>query len=614
MRCAFSVSPVAAGFGPRVFLSVLLGFVVAGAGRAAEETLGPVIELPKFIVTDSRELPPPEAWRHAEMPGFEILSNASDKATQRLLKDFALFKQALGYAWPIPDRSSGPTLLIVCGKGGKFDAFVPDGKSSADSALASVFLRDRDHEQSAIVIDFETKTLNIAGSDTSNDAATGTDSTQISVDHNKHLYREYVRYLLSKTEPRSPAWFEEGMAQIIMAMKFDRTQIVIGQLEDPNTISAQAGAIQAMNALTAADDPDGAQIAGAPAEDLDFNAALHRKALVPMDKFFAVKHDAPEALNPLGNNRWAKQSYAFLHMCLYGRGGRFQKPFTQFIQRLGKEPASEALFKECFGMDYKKMLFELRGYIEFTDYKVVGLNAKKGESLPVPPPLVLREATQAEIGRIKGEALMMAGHKDKARAALIAPYTRGESDPPLLAALGLFDRAIGENDRARKFLDAAVAAKVVRPAAYLEQARFRYNDALAQPGAADGKFSPAQVTGVLAPLLVARTQPSPSAGIFELAADTWFRSAAIPTREELMLLTEGVQRFPTRLRLIYQTAALCGQAGLNEAAHSLVDHGLKYAPDAAGKARFAELKAALPPDTAPKPEPAAAKSPAAKAK
>ena len=62
------------------------------AARAADDAAvaaaGPVVELPKFVVTDSRELPPPESWRYATMPGFEILSNASDKATQRLLRDF----------------------------------------------------------------------------------------------------------------------------------------------------------------------------------------------------------------------------------------------------------------------------------------------------------------------------------------------------------------------------------------------------------------------------------------------------------------------------------------------------------------------------------------------
>src|SRR5581483_6449180 len=68
----------------------LLG--LAMAALRAEETTGPIIELPKFVVTDSRELPPPESWRYATIPGFEILTNASDRTTQRLIKDFELFR------------------------------------------------------------------------------------------------------------------------------------------------------------------------------------------------------------------------------------------------------------------------------------------------------------------------------------------------------------------------------------------------------------------------------------------------------------------------------------------------------------------------------------------
>ena len=33
----------------------------------------PIIELPKFEVTDSRVLPAPEKWRYAAIPGFEVL-------------------------------------------------------------------------------------------------------------------------------------------------------------------------------------------------------------------------------------------------------------------------------------------------------------------------------------------------------------------------------------------------------------------------------------------------------------------------------------------------------------------------------------------------------------
>lgn len=574
-------------------VALLLWLTLPGwsLGAQAPTTEGPVIELPKFVVSDTRELPQPEAWRYAEIPGFEILTNASDRTTRRLIKDFEMFKEALALVWPVPNRSGVPTSLILCGKGAKFDAFVPAGKSSVDRGTASLFLKNR--EQTAIVIDLASTTLSILAVDTANDAATGTDSNLIQVDHDKQLYREYVHYLLSKNEPRLPAWLEEGMAQIIMAMKVDPKYIVFGKLEDPNTVSAQAGAVAAINAIMAADDPEGIQLAGAPAEDRDFNVALQRRALVPFPKFFAVAHDAPEAINPLGNNTWAKQCYAFVHMCLYGRGKKFQKPFGNFLVRLGKEPVSEELFKQCFGMDYKKMLLELRGYIDFSDYQHQEY-VLKGAGLGDGPPLALRDATQAEVGRIKGEALALAGHKAKAKAELTAPYIRGERDPRLLAALGLYDQANDEPVRARKFIEAATAEKVVRPRAYLELARYRYNDALAKPGAGEA-FSAEQVTAVISPLMLARVQPPPMQEVYELMTDTWARGAAAPKREEIVYLVEGVRLFPGRLRMLYQVAGLSSQAGLLDVAHSLTDHGLRVSPDAKTKTMFEKLKATLPP-------------------
>src|SRR5688500_7709708 len=162
-------------------------FLVSAMAVYAQETPAAnerVIELPKFVVTDSRELPQPESWRYATIPGFEILTNASDRATQRLLRDFGMFRQALGHVWPIPQRLSQTTSLIICGKGNKFDAFLPPGNGvSVDSTLASRFLKQG--TQTAIVIDLQATTLNILNIDSSNDAATGTDSGLISVEHDK---------------------------------------------------------------------------------------------------------------------------------------------------------------------------------------------------------------------------------------------------------------------------------------------------------------------------------------------------------------------------------------------------------------------------------------------
>ena len=52
------------------------------------------------------------------------------------------------------------------------------------------------------MIDLQATTLNVLNVDGANDAATGTDSGLISVDHDKQLYREYVRYLLSQGDVR----------------------------------------------------------------------------------------------------------------------------------------------------------------------------------------------------------------------------------------------------------------------------------------------------------------------------------------------------------------------------------------------------------------------------
>jgi hypothetical protein len=588
----------------------------------------PAVELPKFVVTDNRELPPPESWRYGTMSGFEVLSNASVKGTQRLLRDFDMFRQALSLIWPMPQRISQPTALIICGKGAKFDKFipVPTGGISTDTAFASLFLKKG--TQTAIVIDLESTTLNVL--DLANDSA-GTDNSLISVEHDKQLYREYVRYLLSSNEPRLPAWFEEGLSQIIMRMQVDRRYIEFAKLEDPNTISAQAAMVAQLNELNAAsggEDGDAATLAGAPAEDRDFPAALRRRALLPLQKFFEVQHGSPEATNTLGNNRWGKQAYAFVHMCLYGYKGKYQKQFMTFLQRSAREPVTETMFKECFRfskgkakdgtetfreMSYKDMLMELRSYCDFTVYEAKLFKATGKEDLVIPPkPLELRDATQSEVGRIKGEALVLGGHDKPARTELIAPYLRGERDADLLAALGLYERAHDEPERGRKFLEAAFtgASRTKRPDAGLELARLRYADALAKPAGAGGRLSAAQTTAILEPLLAVRQSPPHMPALYDLVADTWSRSEATPKLDDTKVMIDGAMLFPTRMKLVFVAAGFAAQVNEVQAAHALADHGIKYAPEGPARKRFEDLKATFPP--AP-PAPPAASAPPGKA-
>lgn len=68
------------------------------------------------------------------------------------------------------------------------------------------------------------------------------------------------------------------------------------------------------------------------------------------------------------------------------------------------------MFRSCFGIGYAQMGRELRSYVPGAAYTSPEWNLRKGGAgFPkyVEPPL--REATQAEVGRIRGETRLMAG-------------------------------------------------------------------------------------------------------------------------------------------------------------------------------------------------------------
>jgi hypothetical protein len=525
------------------------------------------IELPAYTVTDSRELPPPEHWSYGRIEGFEILSNASDRATRDLVNYFQRFAQALDVVWPEAHRTTEvPVALVICGRGGKFDEFLPPAEGvQFDRGKISLSLRGP--QQSAIVVDYEARELDI---DPPGEIGS---SPPMEVDAHDQLAREYVRFRFGGAEPPLPPWFIEGIAQIFMAMEVSKTIITVGRVEDPNLVPIGP--------------PE------APREwDRGFNGALKNRALMPMDELLRAPADSETVRNPIGST-WAKQSAAFVHWGLYGNNGRDQKAFVRFVLRATREPVTEELFKDCFKLSYKQMLDELRSYVSFTVYKMKEFRAKKGEKLPDLPPFALREATQAEVGRIKGETLQLAGHPAAARNTILAAYIRGERDPQLLATLGLQERAAGEAAHARKFLEAAVQGKVARPRAYLELARMRVEEI--EQVAAGKTWTAAQMDHVTSPLLTARGQSPSLPEIYELLAATWLRSSSKPEIAQLKIADEGVRRYPRDLNLIYDTAVLMQRAGRPADAAMLVQHGLSVARSDEARTTFRELQATLPP-------------------
>lgn len=530
---------------PASFVSFLWIALCGAAAPAVQVALDAPIELPKYEVSETRIPPPPESWRYAAIPGFEILSNASRRNTDVFVQDFQLLQQVIAVIWPTAQRlgPGGPVLLVLCGRGNSFESFLGRAVKQEAGWRNSAFYEDS--ELSAIVVDFAATELL-------------TDQGREEADPFRSFRLEYFRYLIRRSVRNPPAWFEEGMVQMAAAVDYTREWIEFGKVGD----------------------------GFGNLDPLGFNAILARRAILPMQRLF----DGTGA----GQERrvWQAQCYAFVHRCLYGMNGDLQKQFIKFLDRSQREPVTESLFKQCFGRGYEDFAIELRGYVEFTVYKYSQYSAKKGQAFAKPEAVRQRDATDAEVGRIKGEVMRLAGQREEAKLALIAPYLRGEREPQLLAALGLYELEVGQQVRARKFLEAAFKAGSVRASANLALARLRWDEIRAVEG--DFRPAAAQVESVLAPLQRMATQRHRLPEIYDLAAEVVLASGAEPSPVQLGFVLEGASRNGNRPRLLHLVAQLCLRAKRHHDARMLVEHALRLVKDPPSREAFLELQKALP--------------------
>jgi hypothetical protein len=558
-------------------ITLFIGLNLSAHGADAVVTEGKTLELPTLTVSEQADLPPVEEWRHTRIAGFEVLSNASEKETKRLLSDFHKFQQAVRLVWPANSQSLVSASLVLCGRKNEFDVFLPAGATDANRLVPSLLLRNR--EQIAIVVDVQTDLLTI--NDPAALLATGGASAEYQVDHYRQLYREYVHFLLGQSEIRPPAWMQEGLSQIIMDIELTRQSLILGKI-DTFKGSATGG-----SPLEAAEDD--ASVTNTIVGEQPFNLVLQNRRFIPFARFLAITHDEPEAASPLGNNLWAKQSYAFVHYCLFGEKLKYKEALAAFVGRLANEPLSEDLFRDCFKIGYADMEKQLRGYLRHTRHQYQKYPLKPTEHL-TPADITLAEATSDQIGLIKGDALRLAQKPAEAQQEYWLAYRRGARQPALLAGLGQVDP---NPDNALKYLNVATKEGIASPTAHVALARVRLEEFKSEQGPG-GRLTNAQMAGVLSPLFKARSLPPQLPSVYATIAEAWSLSSLPPKPEHLAVLDEGIRLFPRESTLLYQSAMLYGQAGRPETARAIAQLALRYPQAPAERARFEAFVTAQP--------------------
>lgn len=558
------------------------GLLLQATGATPAATPAPdVWHLPDLVINDATPLPKPEAWRYTRTERFEVLSAIGNRETSDLLHSLRDLDLALEVVWPaLRGRSEQPLLLILCDSPEKLASFAPaDGSNvyQADRGLGSVFLHGE--SRSAIVLTGGNSVLNITSS---NAILPDTERLGVRVDAEQQLRREYTRFLLAGVRPRLPAWLEEGLTQLVMGMQISDQRIEFAKLEDPNEITIDQENYRITKRLM----PEMPLPPPPPDDDRQFQVALAKAPLLGFPELFAVQHDSPLARQNVGN-RWAKQCAAFVHLCLYGENQRYQAGFLKFIEQAALRTPDEAMFKSCFGQSYRQMGVTLRSYLSFAYYKALQWNVRKGGTgLPPWSPPALRDASQAEIGRVKADAQLLAGRVEEAGTELYNAYRRGERAPDLIGALGSYESLHGNRSRAEPFLAAAVASGVTDPSVYVALARLRLDTKLAQKE----MINPAELDGVLAPLRRTVEQGRATPELFALFANAYRHSSATATEEDAGLMIRGAVTYPTKLKLVYDAASLAYDAELTNEADKLVDFGLKHVNNEKERLAFVDLR------------------------
>jgi hypothetical protein len=553
---------------------------IAIASRAASPAEERPVALPPFIVEEATKGPP---WRYAEAEGYEILSRCDDKITRRVVEAHHKLHQLLAGILP-PDlqvKMSVPRALILydnelqpaasreviarmlrnmpdpptapAGQGG----FRVPASMQRFSFLPNLRLWDRDSMAVFMIVRRE-----------------DFDGDRLSLSH------DYVSFMVKSRVPALPVWFTHGFLSLFHHMAFEGDRLALERLQ---WISEQQ-----TDALKDA---------------LKKNPKLV-PPILPLADFLALRLGARvegQTYDPL--EAWQAQAALFVRWGLDAQNGMLRPAFWKFTQRCTVEGASETLFRECFGFDFAEARTQLAAYLLTAVQRTTHFRPMKLARLP---PLPLRNATDGQIARLKGDwerlevpyvkALspeLAPKYLEQARRTLKRGYDRDERDPRLLAVLGLCECDAGNDAGAREYLEAAARIGPIRPRAQYELARLRLAEFRLKPGGAAGGLSVSQTAEVLKPLFAARADLPPLPEVYELIADTWAHSDATPTRRHLAVLDEGVRLFPRRIELVLRAGELNLRHGFRDEAATMLEIATGLTTDSSLHERIAALQRKL---------------------
>jgi hypothetical protein len=501
----------------------------AGAMLATQVTTKPagddIYELPPFV---THGFTMGTNWRHVEIPGYEILSQCSDRETREIVA--ALWR---GRQLVLPEamrpRFSLPMTVVLYNQPG-----------SAGGGLASFGSRQAPREIQPHWINLIKRTLE------------DRESFALNLWPGSFNYSAAFRFdlftLFRRRTPAVPTWLEEGMFG-----GYGVYREGVYWYESSGTKGVHVAI------WCSAEEAKGA--VGFYQEDISKGkASVYKTGIWPKSgsrlqtylvELPALFEQPPPAEDTPEWHRWAATLALFVRWGTYDCPEAQVAQFWRFAERACSEVVSETLFKECFGgRSYAEIRAELSWYLPLA-------LTRQGEATaydvkPVPK-LPLKDATGVQIARVRGEWERMeaaalaarfpevaAKYREQAARTLVISPKDSSLDPRVQASLGLLALGNGDFAAARAHLELAVAGKVPGPRPYGELARLRWME-----GRLDdtGRLPPEKLAGVVALIMAAEQQQPPLASIYLLLVEA-LKQGPAPDAEQRAALERGRKYFP----------------------------------------------------------------------
>lgn len=551
----------------RAASALLAGLLFAPAAAQPGDESEEVVALPPLIVTASQL-----QWRYLTLPGIEVISVLPDSVTKDIVRRHYRLEQLLRAFVPQPFRFSSSV-------SDTYILFNEQTQRMRSEEIVAEMLRKapapagggrnpRERRRRAVRVQF-LPNMRLWDLDAMSVFVIVSDNAARQIDFSFHVGR--VAYLLDRRVPALPRWYVTGTLELYQTAQFGDDFIAVdpAQWKLPAATEAIRNDPNTPRLLL----PVGEMLAGPPR---------------------AAPEGGPDELSEV----WRVQCGLFVRWALVHDGGARREALWDFVHRLETEPLTENLFRECFGLGFADVRDRLSDYLDMAVQGRARIAAPKPED---PPELSMRDATAAEIARIRGDwermeiAYVRARHPEltskyieQALGTLRRAYDRGVRDAAFEAVLGLAEREAGNFDAALTHLEAAVADGCSRPRALLELAYLRYTKARSEAG--EGRLPPDQLARVIELLLRACGVEPPVPNVYALLAEVWFREEVALTAEDFSVLDKGVGLFPQASPLVLRAIFLHLRAGHVEEATEMMEFGLRHANDPGMREAFEKLQ------------------------